>query len=196
MPGPKRIDIDRVLTEAMYRFWHHGYAATSVGDLVAAMGIPRQSVYNLFGSKRQLFLRVLDHYDRTVIRPTQAKFASRTSPRRAVLELFDDAVSQALRDDHRHGCFVVNAAVEMAPHDTDVAASTAGVLSAGEEFFRELIEKGKTLDEFSVEVTPEPVAKALIGLIVSISVLARACPDEHLLRTILKQAEQLLPTPR
>ena len=193
MPGQKRIDIDSVLTEAMFRFWHYGYAATSIGDLVAEMGIPRQSVYNLFGSKRRLFLRALAHYDRKFINATQVKLASRDSPRGAVLELFDIAVATARRDDRRSGCFVVNTALEMAPHDSDVAAFVVGVFSAEEEFFRDSIVKGQALGEISAEVAPERVAQSLLGLSIGMRVLARSWPEEHLLRTLAGQAGNLLP---
>ena len=193
MPRQKRIDIDSVLTEAMLRFWHYGYAATSMGDLVSAMGIPRQSVYNLFGSKRSLFLRALAHYDRTFVDAARVKLRSRDSPRAAVLELFADAVATATRDDRHGGCFVVNAALEMAPHDSDVAALVVGVFSAEEEFFRDLIVKGQALGEISVAVTPQQTAQSLLGLSIGIRVLARSRPEEHLLRALAGQAGDLLP---
>ena len=193
MRGPKRIDIDSVLTEAMFRFWHYGYAATSMGDLVAAMGIPRQSIYNLFASKRRLFLRALAHYDRNFINGAQVKLASRASPRGAVLELFDNAAATAGCGHRHNGCFVVNAALEMAPHDSDVAAFVVGVFSAEEEFFRDSIVKGQALGEISAEVAPEGVAQSLLGLSIGIRVLARSRPEEHLLRTLVEQAGNLLP---
>ena len=46
--------MDAALDGAVRRFWRHGYAAT---------GLPRQSIYKRFGSKRDLFLRALDHYE-------------------------------------------------------------------------------------------------------------------------------------
>lgn len=41
-------------------FRRAGYAATSIDDLVEATGVHRGSLYNVFGSKHGLFLRVLD----------------------------------------------------------------------------------------------------------------------------------------
>ena len=195
MPGPKRIDIDSVLTQAMLRFWRHGYAATSIGDLTAAMEIPRQSLYNLFGSKRHLFLCALTHYDRKFRQTTRSELAARASPRGAVLELLDDVVSSVVHNRCRDGCFVVNAALEMAPHDTDVAAFVVGVFAVEADFFRDAIERAQTMGEISAEVAPERVAKSLLGLSVGIRALARSWPDEHLLRTIATQAEDLLPAP-
>lgn len=41
-------------------FRRHGYSATSVEDIVQATGVHRGSLYATFGSKRELFLRVLE----------------------------------------------------------------------------------------------------------------------------------------
>jgi len=41
-------------------FWAEGYEATSMQDLVEAMGINRGSLYGTFGGKRALFLAALD----------------------------------------------------------------------------------------------------------------------------------------
>ena len=193
MPRAKRIDIDSVLTETMLRFWHYGYAATSIADIVSVTGIPRQSIYNLFGSKRRLFLRALAHYDRNFIGAARTKLCSHDSPRAAVLELFDNSVATATRDDRHSGCFVVNAAMEMAPHDFEVAAFVVGVFSAEEGFFRDSITKGQALGEISVEVSPHQAAQSLLGLSIGVRVLARSRPEEHLLRTLAGQAEDLLP---
>lgn len=44
-------------------FRQRGYAATSVDHLVEATGVHRGSLYGVFGSKRGVFLRVLDAAD-------------------------------------------------------------------------------------------------------------------------------------
>jgi len=48
----------------MRLFWLKGYLGTSVSDLTAAMGINRASFYAAFGSKDDLFRRVLERYGR------------------------------------------------------------------------------------------------------------------------------------
>ncbi|WP_106399290.1 TetR/AcrR family transcriptional regulator [Actinocorallia populi] len=48
-----------ILAEAMRVFSAKGYAATSLGDVAAAAGITRSSMYDYFPSKKALFLDVL-----------------------------------------------------------------------------------------------------------------------------------------
>ena len=45
-------------------FWLKGYAATSTDDLLQAMKIGRQSMYDTFGDKRRLYVEALERYQR------------------------------------------------------------------------------------------------------------------------------------
>src|SRR5882762_7155245 len=62
MARPRSFDEEKVLRAARDQFWTLGYAATSLDDLMAATGLGKGSLYGAFGSKRELFLRVLDEY--------------------------------------------------------------------------------------------------------------------------------------
>ena len=46
----------------MRLFWLKGYLGTSISDLTKALGINRASLYAAFGSKENLFRKVLDRY--------------------------------------------------------------------------------------------------------------------------------------
>ena len=46
----------------MRMFWARGYEATSIEDLVGALGIGRQSMYATFGNKQKLYALALDRY--------------------------------------------------------------------------------------------------------------------------------------
>jgi AcrR family transcriptional regulator len=62
-PGrPRQFDEDTVLDRATDVFWRQGYAQTSVADLVEATGVHKPSLYRTFGSKDELFARVLRRY--------------------------------------------------------------------------------------------------------------------------------------
>lgn len=60
MGRPRQFDESRAIDAAAAVFRQRGYAATSVDHLVEATGVHRGSLYGAFGSKRGLFLRVLD----------------------------------------------------------------------------------------------------------------------------------------
>ena len=62
MSRPKEFNPDEALEKAMQVFWHKGYEATSMEDLLNAMDINRGSLYATFGGKRALFLKAMDRY--------------------------------------------------------------------------------------------------------------------------------------
>ena len=59
---PREFDPERALEQAMEVFWAQGYEATSVQDLLEAMGINRGSMYDTFGDKHTLFVAAIEHY--------------------------------------------------------------------------------------------------------------------------------------
>lgn len=61
-------------------FWAQGYEAASLRQLLDAMGIGRKSPYDTFGTKRDLFLKTLDHYGRTQMRRIREELLAPGSP--------------------------------------------------------------------------------------------------------------------
>lgn len=63
---------DRIAQEALYLFSEKGYAATSVRDIAAAVGIKDSSLYNHYKSKQEIFGYVIEKYAKSF----QEKFFS------------------------------------------------------------------------------------------------------------------------
>jgi AcrR family transcriptional regulator len=55
-------DIDKAMVAATELFWRNGYAGTSLSDLTGVIGITPPSFYFAFGSKEELFRKVLEKY--------------------------------------------------------------------------------------------------------------------------------------
>src|SRR5258708_20761681 len=64
---PVEFDPERALSAAIKVFSNHGYEGSSTADLLARMGIARQSLYGAFGDRRRLFLKALDCYNARII---------------------------------------------------------------------------------------------------------------------------------
>ena len=192
MPRKKEFDVDLVLDKAMNAFWKHGYEATSLNDLLDCMQIQRASLYNAFGDKRTLFLETLRRYE--VNRQAQiAALAKAHSPRQAILRLFQDITTAVLENGAREGSFLVNTALELSPHDQEVAQVVGRAFSKRELFFRKMIEKGRASGEISQTVVPAATARALLSLCIGLRVLSRSRPEKILLQAIVKHVEALLP---
>ena len=192
MPKTVQFDIDDVLTRAMHVFWRYGYRATTMRALSDATGIQAGSIYNTFGGKRGMFLQALGHYDRVHREVPLAELAAWPSPRQAVMAVFEGAVAAVLEEGSQDGCMQVNIALELSPHDEDVAVVVARAFAGMEVFLRDAIERGQTCGDISGEIDPGSTARALLALFLGLRVLARSRPEQDLLRDVVRQAEIIL----
>lgn len=192
MPWEKQFDVDDALTKAMHAFWARGYEATSMRDLVDRMGINRGSLYATFGGKRSLFIQALRHYD---TRHREAWLSAREAsdpPREAIIAAFDGAIEAVLTDENHDGCLLVNTALELSPHDSEIAGIVAEGLRETEAFFRRNVAAGQAMGTVRADKTAEALGAALLGLFLGLRVLARSRPEERLLRAVASQAADLL----
>ena len=194
MGRPKEFDEHEALMKAMRLFWVHGYKATSIQDLVDGMGIGRGSLYGTFGGKRSLFMRALRHYDEE--RATYfTDLSTSKPPRQALLNAFESVADAVLGHGSRDGCFLVNTALELSPHDAEIGSVVSDGFADAESFFRNMIERGQASKEISGTVDATSTAHTLHTLLLGMLVLARSRPEPMLLQGIVKQAGQLVPEP-
>ena len=66
MGRSKEFDEKEALQKAMLIFWEQGYEKTSINDLVEGIGIHRKSLYDTFGGKHELFLKVIENYNEII----------------------------------------------------------------------------------------------------------------------------------
>lgn len=59
---PREFDREQTLKRALELFWSRGYGATSIHDLVGALGVERGSLYGAFGDKRRFYLEAVRLY--------------------------------------------------------------------------------------------------------------------------------------
>lgn len=125
MARPSEFDRDEVLLRAMEVFWCQGYEATGMPDLVEAMGIGRQSLYNAFESKRGLFLEALKVYQVERAKSLQKALSGAATPLGGI-ELLLTSIASSTGVARTRGCLSVNTATEIGVTDDEVAAILAG----------------------------------------------------------------------
>ncbi len=192
MPWEKQFDVDEALTGAMQVFWSQGYEATSTQDLLDRMGINRGSLYDTFGSKRELFLSALSHYQATYQHEKIADAVRGRNPRETIQAFFSGLASEALTEEGRSGCLLVNTALELAPHDAEIAEIVETALREMESFFATTIEQGQSNGDIPDHVDAADAARVLLALLIGLRVLARSLPDKAMLDAIVGQARAIL----
>ena len=104
----------------MTAFWEHGFEATSIAELTAAMGIGAPSLYAAFGDKKQLFREVVEVYGRTHGAFAMRAVAEEKTARDGVARMLREAAAEFTHRDHPRGCLVVPAATNCTPASADV----------------------------------------------------------------------------
>ena len=142
MPRPREFDEAAALEAAMECFWRRGYEATSLRDLTASMGLTAPSLYNAFGDKQELFARALGALSRRTTRDRLRRLEQTLAPKAALHRFFAEIIEHSINDRQRKGCFLVNSALEIAPHDAECRAVIAEQFAEIEAFFRRCILSG------------------------------------------------------
>jgi TetR/AcrR family transcriptional repressor of nem operon len=188
MARPLGFDEELALDAAIECFRLRGYAATSVRDLTTAMGIGGTSLYNSFGGKRALFIKALERYVERSVRARLRRLESSLPPKQAIRTLIEDVIERSLTDRTRGGCLLVNSALEIAPHDPELAAEIAERLGEIEAFFHRSIVAAQAEGTIPRKQKSTDLSRLLLGILMAIRVLARSKPDRKLLEGMARPA--------
>jgi AcrR family transcriptional regulator len=170
---PRAYDPEVAIRQARDTFWRGGYAATSLEDLSAGMGMNRPSIYAAFGDKRALYLRAATDYS-DVSRAWLAAALARPRPLPDGLR----AVYRYARDfyltggDAARGCFLIGTAVTEANRDPDVRAVVEATMSAFTATFSERFERAERDGELASHA-PNALAHIATAALNTLAVRAR-----------------------
>src|SRR5271169_5726608 len=146
MARPREFDRDAAVERAMSVFWRKGYAATSTDDLLRAMGIGRQSMYDAFGDKHRLYLEALQLYETETGSELFGRVIGASSPFAALCD-YVLAIAEGSSLELKRGCLHVNATTELATSDPEVGAmvraSGARCVAAFEAILKEAKRRGE-----------------------------------------------------
>ena len=174
MARHKEFDQNKVVNKAMDLFWSRGYEATSVQELVDHLGIGRGSLYDTFGDKRSLYLNALDCYQERSGVELLELFEQTKSAKAALQQFFAAQIDTAIADPAQRGCFVVNTAVELAPHDAEIAEKVQAAFGKMEDAFCQLIAKGQQTGEIVSTQEPRCLARFLLNTLMGLRVMSKA----------------------
>ena len=183
MSRPKQFDRDAVLHLAMLLFWRKGYEATSTEDLVKAMGIGRQSMYDTFGDKHAIFLEALERYVRTEVGGLQHALSGAASPLQAIEGILF-SVSAERHEERRRGCLLMNSTIECAEGDADVRKVVTSSARRIETEFQRAVERAQTLGELPARVDARAAGRFLFATLQGLRAAAKSDAPPAALRDI------------
>ena len=187
MARPKQLDRDKALDAAKRLFWKRGYSGASADDLVKEMGIARQSLYDVFGGKRDLYLEALRSYNTGNLGDLIQILREEKSPREALRRIL---LAPALlsQEDRQMGCFNVNSISEFGLSDPDVLGASAGSRIAANTAIESLIDEGKRKGELPAHLNTQVASSYIACVSAGLKISSRAGAGSDALRAIAEMA--------
>jgi TetR/AcrR family transcriptional repressor of nem operon len=184
MGRPRAFNEEDVIDKAVQVFWAKGYEATSMQDLIDAMGIQRGSLYATFGGKQQLFLRSLQRYSVTVVSNLLAILESKPSSIESIELFFSQLVDHLLTAGELRSCLITNSAIERGLRDEETKQLVIQLLKAlGNGFYKTLLRAQKA-GELSTELDLKKVANYLTSSMQGLLVMGKVCSERSVLEGI------------
>ncbi|RZJ94942.1 MAG: TetR/AcrR family transcriptional regulator [Brevundimonas sp.] len=183
---PLSFDRDAALSQAMLLFWRHGYEATAISDLTAAMGVTPPSLYAAFGDKKRLFLEAVALYLSGDSRP-QSIIDRASDARTAALTLMAGAAQAYTGTDTPPGCMLATSAISVSAAAADVQAALSDIRNGVEAHLRARIEADIAAGALppDTDTDAEALAAHTTAVIQGLSTLARdGAPRKKLERVV------------
>jgi len=180
--------VEETLDKALQVFWDKGYEAASMNDLVDAMGIQRASLYHAFGSKAELYVEALIAYQER----GYGKLLRLLESEGTAMEKFQRLLETAIPAPASRGCFCVDAAIELAPHEEGIAALLRAHFDRVTNVIARIAAAGQADGSISTEWSPRDIGSTMLSVLNGLHVTAKTHPEEGALRTQITLALQAL----
>jgi TetR/AcrR family transcriptional repressor of nem operon len=172
MGRPKSFSESDALERALDVFWQRGYQGVGLTELLGEMGIARQSLYDTFGSKRQLFIKTIEHYRTTRLASALALLERDGSPTKNVKDVVRFFEQLAL-DKRARGCLVANSLVEIGSQDTEIRELLAETLALLETGILKELRRAQRMGELPADRPPRAIARALTNALIGMAVTGK-----------------------
>ena len=187
MARPKEFDLERALHRAISAFSQKGFAATSTDELMRAMEVGRQSMYDTFGDKRALFLKALEVYVSESVRAINVELRAPGSPLAAIrsaLVNFSERKDLSRTD----GCMGINAICEFGMRDEEVTGIIRSAARIQRHALRNALRRAQMEGELDAQTNIESLADFFEATLAGIRIAAKAGKTRPALRRIAEVA--------
>lgn len=178
MARPREFDMHEAMDAAMSMFWERGYEATSLAELLDAMGLTKGSLYKAFGDKHNLFLLALQDYLDRLYENMSQSVNSNGSSVQSLTALMGMIEGLCCKQTTPRGCFAVNTVVELSQRDEKAGEILKKHLTRVEKLLAKLIAQGQQSGEFRSDISAEHLAESLFVYIFGMLAQSRGIANQ------------------
>ena len=170
MARPRTFDEADVIARARKAFAETGFAGTSLDTLLEATGLARQSLYNAFGGKKELFMRAFLSDAAEAVEAVESIRHGSDSP---LVRIRSQLVKVAVE----HGSaqappsLFTKAAVELSARDPEVAATVAAAFDTIRTHYAACIGEAQEAGEIDAAADKDSLGAFFCALIEGMSTL-------------------------
>jgi TetR/AcrR family transcriptional repressor of nem operon len=192
MARSKEFNKDDVVDKAINVFWSKGFEATSMQDLVNAMGINRGSIYDTFGNKAGLFDVAISRYQ--IDAPSQRLLnnANTGNPREEIECFFNTLLDRHNCFEGQRGCLITNSIAELSNRKGGIATHFKTYFKNLEDALHTLIKRGQETGEITPWREARALARSLLASAQGLTVVSKVNPGQETLSDIATTAVSLL----
>jgi TetR/AcrR family transcriptional repressor of nem operon len=187
MGRTKQFNPQAVLEDAMHLFWERGFHSTSMQDLVDHLGVNRQSIYDTFGGKHELFEAALERYREVQALPMRRALEEDGPLGDVLRRWFRDMIAEMLKKNGK-GCLLVNTATELAEQDDVIFGVCSANARQLEATLSGLLVRAQQAGDIPADRAVIPLARFLMSTINGLAVTAKATRDPEVLNDVVEVA--------
>lgn len=188
MAGTRQFNEQEMLDKALKLFWAKGYSDTTMKDIAEETGVQRGSLYNAYGDKDVIFLRVFSLYRAKYVEQMLATLQAPTL-RGALEGFFDFAINSMTIGTPTRGCLSTKTIVGTEAPDEAIKAQIKALLDDIEIALCERISRANERDNLALD--PIAAAQLIVTLTRGLVVIERTYQDKQRLQNV---AHSLLST--
>lgn len=187
MARPKEFDREDALAAAINLFAQRGFEGSSASDLVETMGIGRQSIYDTFGSKHDLYLEALRTYLAQRLHDQIEALRSGPAAIDGLAKLIFSAADEAAAA-KAPACLGIGAICEFGRSDPEITKISEANALALRRALAEQVKAAQSAGAIADDLGVNDVAASIVATLTGIKVAARAGASRETLRAIAKLA--------
>src|SRR5258706_706967 len=191
MAGVRKFDEDSAFAEALNVFWTKGFRATSMLDLAEATGVQRGSLYNAYGDKEEIFMRVFERYAARFLADAR-KALDKPDPRDALTAFFAFAIRSIMQGSPARGCLSTKTAIQLDPESPRVREALQKMIDVLEAPVLEALDTDQARQKLAI--APQQAARLIVTMTRGIAVMERVYEDpKRLKETTAALVDTLMP---
>lgn len=193
MVRPREFDEQDVRQKILRLFWERGFAETSTRDIVTHTGVSHAGIYNVFGSKRELYKMSLEQYDDTIGDMVLSDLEAPPAGRAEIEAFFNYFKARIPKNGFPNGCFFCNTAIEFGDDDCDILMRAqkgmSRLVAAFEASLRMAVKRGEVRKTLVPKESAHFFANTFFGLAVSARAKVPSIAIKHTIETALRELD-------